>query len=121
MISDELGRVLRKLVLLGHTFNALIDAGKHEGISKDKIYAEIDSGNIFKYLEEPIQSALGWGLGDFSEDDRAHLVEEWQSMANATDAQKKLGVSNNGICLLLGYVLEGIVIRTRSEKLWPLA
>lgn len=119
MISEEMSRVIRKLLGIARDINALIDSGKHEGISTAEIIVEINNHTIFKYLENTFQSAFGWGLGDLLDEDKRHLIGEWQSMANAIDAERKLGISNNGICLLMSYILEGIQMRTFSNNIWP--
>jgi hypothetical protein len=97
----------------------LIDAGEHEGVPKDEISKQIDNGNIFKYLEDNFQPSISLGLENLSEEDKYHLLGEWQSMANATISEADLGVSKNGICLLLAYVIEGFQMRTFSGKVWP--
>lgn len=119
MIDEEMSRMLRKLTLLASSLNAVIDAGQHVGISKADVYAQIEEKTIFQYLAKRFDNVAGWGLGNFSEEDKWHLLGEWQSMANAIDSQRKLGVSNSGICLLLAYVIEGIQMRTFSKKIWP--
>lgn len=119
MIDEGMGRMLRKLTMLASSLNAVIDAGQHEGISKSDVYARIEDKTIFHYLAEKFEDVSRWGLGGFSEEDQWHLLGEWQSMANAIDSQRKLGVSNSGVCLLLAYVIEGIQMRTFSEEIWP--
>lgn len=119
MIDEEMSRVIRKLLGIAGDLNALIDSGKHEGVSKTEIITEINNHTIFKYLENNFQSEFRWALGNLSDDDKWHLIGEWQSMANAIDSERKLGISNSGICLLIGYVLEGIQMRTFSKTIWP--
>jgi hypothetical protein len=119
MIDEEMGRMLRKLTMLASSLNAVIDAGQHVGISKADVYARIEDKTIFQYLGEKFEDMSRWALGNFSEEDKWHLLGEWQSMANAIDPERKLGVSNSGICLLLAYVIEGIQMRTFSREIWP--
>ncbi len=119
MISEEMSRVLRRLGLLALSLTSLIDSGKHEGISKEEIYKHINSGTIFKYLEDNFQPTISLGLENLSDEDKYYLLGEWQSMVNATDSEGELGISRNGICLLLAYVIEGFQMRNRSNKVWP--
>jgi hypothetical protein len=119
MINEEMSRVLRKLTLLGTCLNFAIDSGQSNKVSTGEITNQIQDGNIFKYLEENFHSDIKWGLDNLTEEDKWHLLGEWQSMVNAIDAERKLGVKNNGICLLLAYVIEGIQMRTSSKTLWP--
>jgi hypothetical protein len=117
MITEEMSRVLRKLTLLGTCLNFAI--GQNREISTDEITDHINGGKIFKYLEENFRSDVKWGLENLTDEDKWHLLGEWQSMVNAIDSERKLAVKNNGICLLLAYVIEGIQMRTFSNKLWP--
>lgn len=119
MIDEEMCRVLRKLTMLGSSLIAMIDAGKHEGISKADVYTRLEDKTIFEYLGEKFEDISRSGLGNFTEEDKWHLLGEWQSMANAIDSQRKLGISNSGICLLLAYVIQGIQMRTFSKEIWP--
>lgn len=119
MIEEEMGRVLRKLTLLGTCLNFAIDSDQSKKVSTDEITNQINDGTIFKYLEENSHSDMKWGLENLTDEDKSHLLGEWQSMVNAIDSERKLGVKNNGICLLLAYVIEGIQMRTFSKKVWP--
>ena len=118
MISEDMAKVLRKLTQLAFCFTAVIDAKKHEGVRTEQVMSHIERGTIFDFLSG-FEDIRGWGLGSLSDDDKHHLLGEWQSMANAIDAQKKFGVSDNGICLLSAYVIEGIQMRTFANKIWP--
>jgi hypothetical protein len=119
MIDEEMSRVLRKLTLLGFSLNAVIDSGQYKEISKDEIRDRINDGTIFKYLEDNFQPEIHWGLGNLPDEDKWHLLGEWQSMVNAIDSERKLGVKNSGICLLVAYIIEGIQMRTFSKVIWP--
>lgn len=119
MIDEEMGRVLRKLTLLGTCLNFAIDSGQSKKVSIDEIANQINGGNVFKYLEENFHSDIKRGLDNLTDEDKWHLLGEWQSMVNAIDSERKLGVKNDGICLLLAYVIEGIQMRTFGKKLWP--
>jgi hypothetical protein len=119
MINEGMSRVLRKLTLLGTCLNFAIDSGQSKKVPTDEITNQINDGNIFKYLDENFHSDMKWGLDNLTEEDKWHLLGEWQSMVNAIDAERKLGVKNDGICLLLAYVIEGIQMRTFSKTLWP--
>ena len=119
MIDEEMSRVLRKLTLLATCLNFAIDSGQSKQTSTDEVSNQINEGSIFKYLEENFHSDMKWGLENLTDEDKRHLLGEWQSMVNAIDAERKLGVRNDGMCLLLAYVIEGIQMRTFSKTLWP--
>jgi hypothetical protein len=118
MIADEIGILIRKLTALAFCLNVVIDGRKHENVTTEDLIAHIEDHTIFSFLSE-FPDIAGWGVGGLSDDDKHHLLGEWQSMANAIDAERKFGVTENGICLLLAYVLEGIQWRTHTNKLWP--
>ena len=118
MIDEKMGVVLRKLTLLSLALNSLIDAGQHEGITSDEVYKEVENKTIFQYLSR-FENVTRLSLNSLTEEDKWHLTGEWQSMANAIDSENQLLVSNNGICLLLAYVIEGIQMRTFGKDVWP--
>ena len=118
MIDDKVATPLLNLTVLGLCLNGMIDSGRHEGITKDQIREEIESGTIFKYLERFDQIAR-WGLGGLTDEDKRRLLGEWQSMSNAIDSEGKLLVATNGICLLLAYVIAGVQMRIALDEPWP--
>jgi hypothetical protein len=118
MIADEMGRILGKLTQIANGLVAIIDARKHEGITTTDVMSHLEKRSIFEFLAS-FREMTGWRTFGLTDEDKLHLLGEWQSMANAIDAEKKLGVANNGICLLLAYVVEGIQMRTHVKSLWP--
>ena len=118
MIDDKMATTLASLTVLGLSLNRLIDSGDHEGTTKDQVQSEIDRGTIFSYLER-FQHVSEFGLGAFTDEERRRLLGEWQGMANAIDPRGTLGVQNNGICLLLGYVIAGLQARIATGEPWP--
>ncbi len=118
MISEDMAKMLRKLTQLAFCFTAVIDARKHDGVRKEHVISHIERGTIFDFLAG-FEDIARWGLGSLSEDDKRHLLGEWQSMSNAIDSERKFGVADNGICLLSAYVIEGIQMRTFANKICP--
>jgi hypothetical protein len=96
---------LTSLTLLAFYLNGALDSGKHAKVSLDEVYREIEEGTIFDYLKKNVERI---DLSMLTAAERRELVEEWQRMANAIDSRRKLAVENNGICLLLAYVIQGI-------------
>lgn len=109
--------VLRKLTTLARTLNAEIDSGSRQDITVDRITSELKSGTIFKFLAE-FPSVEHMALKELNAEVREWLLAEWQSMQNATIPEEH-GVTRNGFCLLLAYVIEGIQMRTFGEETWP--
>lgn len=116
MRDEEMNRVLRILTGLSFCLNSLIDSDQHKGISMDEVVAAIENQTIFQYLAK--FKDMAWGISPLSKEDKLHLIDEWQRIANAYDAERKFGVNNNGISLLLAYVIEGIQMRTFSNDVW---
>lgn len=102
---------LSSLTVLAFYLNGAIDAGKHTDL--EEIYSQIEAGTIFEYLKYNVDRI---DLSMLTAVDRKELVEEWQRIANAVDARRKFVVENNGYCLLLAYVIEGIQQRTEMKK-----
>ena len=108
--------VIRKLTVLGFEIGSIIDKGGQ--VTTDAVQAHINRGTIFAFLESHSETSR-WALNSLTENEKRHLLGEWRSMVNAIDSERKLGVTNNGFCLMSAYVLEGIQMRTFSKKLWP--
>ena len=119
--TDEIGLskgdVLRKLGILALAITGMIDAGNHRDITIDQIRDQIDKGTIFSFLER-FPRVKRDALGNLDLDVRARLIAEWQSLQNAT-VPEKFGVTSNGICLFLAYIIESIQMRTDEDNPWP--
>jgi hypothetical protein len=102
---------ITKLTRSCSELNHLVDAGLHAEVSIDITRNEINAGTIFEFLERRFSEEVEFSILD--NDDRAELVSEWRRF-NGIKADRKLGVSENGICLLVAYLLEGIQQRARS-------
>lgn len=103
---------ITKLTMLGFDLNHALDSGKHASVSIDEVKAQITAGKIFDFLEERLGSDvdLSWLYGD----DRAELLREWRGFVDAVDEERKFGVSQNGLCLLVAYLFQGIQQRRKD-------
>ena len=119
MLTKDVDSVINKITLLGTCLLGAIDAGEAEGISVDEIYARIEDKSILEYLDNKFDMVKKWALPTFSVEDKYRLLGEWQSMANAIDAERKLGIRNNGVNLLVSYILEGVRMRSDGKDAWP--
>ena len=97
---------ITKLALLAFELNAALDTGKYTNISVQEIKGQIDNGTIFDFLENNLHDDIDLSLHD--KDTRKTLLGEWQDLVWAVNAPGKFGVSNNGLCLLIAFLLEGI-------------
>ena len=94
-----------KFIYMLWQFNAMLDSGKYIYTSVEDIKNEIRKGTIAEYLLKTFPD------GDFSIIEKAdwnYLSKEWEYYANDLDERKKMGIINNGICLLAGYTLNGL-------------
>jgi hypothetical protein len=119
MLTKDIDRVIDKITLLGTCLLGAIDAGEANGISVDEIYAKIEDKSILEYLDSKFRMVRNWALPIFSVEDKYRLLGEWQSMANVIDAERKLGISNNGVNLLISYIFEGVRMRSHIKDAWP--
>lgn len=97
---------ITKLTFLAFYLNGALDTGTYQGVTAEEVAKEIEKGSVFEFLSRRLSGAID--LSIFDNTDRAELLAEWQSLLNVIDAKRKLGVENNGLCLLMGYLLEGI-------------
>lgn len=97
---------ITKLTLLAFELNAALDTGKYNDISCQEITDQIEQETIFNFLESQLQGDIDLSLHDDA--DRQELMKEWLDFFLAIDAPRKFGVKNNGLCLLIAYLLEGI-------------
>ncbi|GAB5493856.1 MAG: hypothetical protein Phog2KO_40710 [Phototrophicaceae bacterium] len=76
-----------------------LDKGKHAHITERIVRDKIDDGTIFEFLK----NEMGADTSLLDEPKRKELLEHWQALNNVVD-----WYDNNGICLVLAYILEGI-------------
>jgi hypothetical protein len=102
---------INKLTHLGFYLNGALGSGRHDDVEISAVRAAINQGSIFDFLEETLGDDVDLSLLD--NDDRAELLRFWQSL-DGVDAERKMSVERNGLCLLVAFLLEGIQ-RAASE------
>lgn len=110
--GDGLCRRDRVVLLWGA--DSALDTGKYAYVSFDEVAKHIEEGTIFEFLATRLSSGID--LSTFDETNKKGLIEEWQDILAGVSARRKLGVQNNGICLLVTYLLEGIQRRQDSNR-----
>ena len=95
---------LAKLTFLAFQLNYLLDRGYYE-MPIDEMKAKIRDGSLFDFLKKKSMDDY-FDLSIFDSNDKKELLESFDRMANAIDEDRKMGVKNNGICLLLAYVIQ---------------
>lgn len=109
---SELPKVkLQVLTLLILEINHLIDTGRYNDISISDIYREIEKGSVLRFLKEKAGSDIII-LGSLLEPDtypnfEQYYSEQLQQLYNAYGGdERKWGVNNLGLCLLLAWTNE---------------
>ena len=98
---------------IGWILNHAIDCDAHRGITIAEVKHRIRDGSIWTFLTEKLPNTDLWSLhehGEYPESvrpEREAIRLEWEAMADAID-ERELLVSNNGICLLLSYLFQGL-------------
>lgn len=105
---------ISSLTLLGFYLNHAADSGRYDHITIEEVHAQIEAGTILAYLTREL--GRDFDLSMLTAQEREELLEEWQRMDNAIDAQRKYGVTRRGLCLLVAHVLESIQQRARTAK-----
>lgn len=101
-----------KINFLLWQFIALADTGKYDSITVAEVKKHINAETISSYLVDKFNLKPGFlEVADWIE-----LSQEWASTANAVDEERKMGIRNKGIGLLLAYALESYQTRVSKEK-----
>jgi hypothetical protein len=103
-----------KFVHLIWELNALIDSGKYLYVSVEDVKKGIRTGDIPEYLKQTFPT------GDFSLIEAVEwpqLTKDWQYNVGDLDERRKMGVTNSGLCLLLGYALNGLQQHPDYQKI----
>lgn len=117
--SLSIGDLLDILTRLALALNETIDAGKHQGITIDRIHSEMEQGTLFRFLGE--FPAIGHAikeleaLAKLDTDVQERLLEEWQRPVWANNYK----VARDGLCQLLAYVIGSIRLRSDADGPWP--
>lgn len=109
---------LHKITCLAQQLNAALGSGKYHDITYKDVWRQIDGGRIFEFLIERLGIAVPLSLLDPV--DRLELEMEWDSMRTCVEPFRFDG-HHSGLCLLVGYMLEGIARRAgnRDYRLTP--
>lgn len=101
-----------RIYKLAHLAQALTDAlgsGKFEDITYKDVWDRIDDETIFSFLKDRLH--IGLLLSTIRPADRLELMLEWD---NFHVQLLRFNGHGNGLCLLIGYLLEGIILRIQN-------
>lgn len=89
--------------------NMLLDKGATTSL--DKVHEVIENGSVVEWLSES-GADMSILLSGKMDDEKAAVIDQLQRVANARKGseRRKLGVENNGYCLVIGLVFEALAI-----------
>ena len=99
------------LTFIGFYLNGALGSGKYNDITIEEVKKHLRDRSIFDFLENRL---LDIDLSAIKKQDRRKLNDEWLDLAEAVNESRKMGVKENGICLLVAYLFEGIQRRCGS-------
>ena len=94
------------LTFLAFFLNGAIDTGKYNDIGLQEVADHVEAGTIFDFLQTRLIDDID--LSTFEKEKQQELTIEWQDMLQAMNPRRKFLIENNGLCLLVAYLLEGI-------------
>lgn len=99
-----------KLIGLAACLNGALGSRKYDQITIDEVKQAIEGRTLFEYLEAQLGRQVEDPLSVLNAQDRYELLEEWMGLMSMYDQSEKLCVQRNGLCLLVAYLLESIVM-----------
>lgn len=99
-----------KLTNLAHDLNAALGSGKFQDITYEEVWEHIDDGTIFEFLNERLGFSMA--ISALAPIDRFEILLDWDSLRTCVEPFKFNG-HHNGLCLLVGYLLESIARRAQ--------
>jgi hypothetical protein len=101
-----------KLTNLAQQLNAALGSGKFQDITSKEVWSRIEDGSIFDYLRDRLDIAVA--LSTLDPVDRLELLLEWENFRGCVEPFPFNG-NRNGLCLLVGYLLASIALRSQNR------
>ncbi|NLP59399.1 hypothetical protein [Lutibacter sp. B1] len=89
---------------LGFYINSLVDEG--ETLDLNETHEKIRNKTLFKWLKEKFPEKLDISL--YTEEELNAIESFFESISVAVDEDRKMGITKNGLCLLVAYCLEAL-------------
>jgi hypothetical protein len=105
-------RPTTRFTYLAFELNHLLDSGLSTDLPETK--RRIEDRTILHWLSERYGPEHGFDMSLYSDDDRREVVDFFNSLLSVTNEKRKMGIENNGLCLLLGYCVEAIQQGSRA-------
>ena len=105
---------INKMTFLGFYLNGAALSGDYPHITKEAMRKQIRAKTVFPYLRKELGNVIDISL--FSAADTDELSIEWENIENTTDEARKMCLdADNGLGLLVAYLLQGIQHRVGSQ------
>ena len=98
-------RPVTRFTSLAFELNHLLDSGISTDLSETK--RRIEDRTVLDWLSAIYGPDYRFDISLHSGDDRRELLDSFNSLLEVTNERRKMGIENNGLCLLLGYCIEG--------------
>ena len=101
-----------KLANFAHELSAALASGEFHDVSYSDIWERIEDGSIFEFLQDRLGFSLA--ISALSPVDRLELMLEWEALRGCVEPFR-FNSHRLGLCLLVGYLLEGIARRSQDR------
>ena len=101
-----------KLTNFAQHLNTALASGQFHDVSDGDVWKRIEDGSIFEFLQDRLGFSLA--ISALGPADRLELMLEWESMRDCVEPFK-FDSHRLGLCLLIGYLLEGIARRSQDR------
>ena len=98
-------RPVTRFTSLAFELNHLLDSSLSTDLTETK--RRIEDRTVLDWLSEKYSSKFHFDISLHSTEDRGELLDFFNANLECYNERRKMGVENNGLCLLLGYCIEG--------------
>lgn len=96
---------LTRLTYLLTEVNSALDTGKYNDISIEEIKNQADQNKLVEYLKHKLGKDVDLSLLESEDINELNNNFADISLALSNRERKKLGIENNGLCLVIGYLI----------------
>jgi hypothetical protein len=106
MTKSELGT----LVFMGLLVNSAVDGGMGSDLDFDVVYEGIEQGTLLDELDKRYPGAFDFSLFRSGNNAEDYLIDALRGATGGIEnrERRKVGVENNGLCLIVALLLEAL-------------
>lgn len=101
--TEKQKKSIQRWSRLAIQLNGAVDTGRFGHITLAVVANELEHGRVFEFLAAELPPGV-WEISKLTDVDRHELSSHWKMMSKAYDAGQ-FHVQNNGLALLVAYVL----------------